>query len=107
MSPTNVEQLHHSIPSTASSQNSGSSCGQLSYDNLRRRHDTTRPAGYEMGAAPFVQVPDVASGSGPSIAGSGYVTSNPLPTSPQQTRAGASATMAPLSSCSRTILKPQ
>jgi type II secretory pathway pseudopilin PulG len=78
-------------------KNSGSTCGQLSYDNLAgggiARLPLLDPIGYEMGAAPYVQIPDVTSGSGASISGAGYVTSNPLPTSPQQTKAGAQATM--------------
>jgi hypothetical protein len=77
-------------------QNSGSTCGQLSYDNLAGggiARLPLDPIGYEMGAAPYVQIPDVTSGSGASISGLGYVTSNPLPTSPQQTKAGAQATM--------------
>ncbi len=75
----------------------GGGCGGLSYDNLAGG-GSAHPAvasdliGYEMGAAPYVKAPDIT-GSGTSISGSGYVTSNPLTSVPQQTRAGAAATM--------------
>jgi hypothetical protein len=78
------------------SRNSGGGCGLLSYDNTisgglaKTSADAT---GFEMGATPYVQSPDVT-GSGAAISGAGYVTSNPLPTSPQQTKAGATASMA-------------
>jgi type II secretory pathway pseudopilin PulG len=76
-------------------KNSGGSCGQLSYDNtVGGGLVRTDSLGAQMGATPFVQVPDVTSGSGPSLVGSGYVVSNPLPSSPQQTKSGASASMA-------------
>jgi hypothetical protein len=78
------------------SKNSSGTCGALSYDNLAGTGIARLPIdpiGYEMGTAPYVQIPDLP-GSGASISGSGYVTSNPLPTSPQQTKAGAAASMA-------------
>ena len=78
------------------SRNSGGSCGQLSYDNLYGLgigRPVVDSVGYEMGSAPYVQVPDTTSGSGASISGSGYVLSNPLPSSPQQTKSGAAAAM--------------
>jgi hypothetical protein len=46
-----------------------------------------------MGSAPFVRVPD-ASTSSASITGSAYVTSSGLNATPQQTKAGARASMA-------------
>jgi hypothetical protein len=47
-----------------------------------------------MGVAPYVTVPDVTSGSGPALGASGYVWSSSLASSPQQTKAGASGSMA-------------
>ncbi len=52
------------------------------------------PVGYNMGAAPYVRANDVTGGNAPAITGKGYVTSNPLPTSPQQTKAGVAVSMA-------------
>ncbi len=78
------------------SRNGGGSCGQLSYDNLYGvgiGRPVADPLGYQMGAAPYVRVPDTTSGGGASISGSGYVLSNPLPSSPQQTKSGAAAAM--------------
>lgn len=73
--------------------NGGGTCQQLSYNNLvdggTQRADTI---GSLMGVAPFVAIRDT-SASGPSIVGSGYVTSNPSTSSPVQTRAGAGASM--------------
>jgi hypothetical protein len=77
-------------------KNSGGGCGALSYDNIADTgvgRPSGDPLGYEMGAAPYVRVPDVT-GTGPSIAGSGYVMSTSLLTTPQQTRSGASTSMA-------------
>lgn len=75
--------------------NSGGGCGAMSYDNLAGG-GIARPGsdvvGFEMGAAPYVKAPDI-SGSGASISGSGYVTSNAITSVPQQTRSGAAATM--------------
>ena len=72
--------------------NGGGGCGQLSYDNLVDG-GAGRPSfdivGYEMGGAPYVKVPDAA-GSGPSIVGSTYVSSNVLTAIPQKTASGAS-----------------
>jgi prepilin-type N-terminal cleavage/methylation domain-containing protein len=94
--PTNVGTTSpYNTVSGFVGKNSGGSCGQLSYDNTvgggLLRADSL---GAQMGAAPFVQVPDVTSGSGASLVGSGYVVSNPLPSSPQQTKSGAAASMA-------------
>lgn len=78
------------------SRNSGSGCGQLSYDNLYGLgvgRPVTDPLGYQMGSAPYVQIPDTTSGSGASISGSGYLFSNPLSGSPQVTKSGAAASM--------------
>jgi type II secretory pathway pseudopilin PulG len=76
--------------------NSGGGCGLLSYDNTAgggiARAGIT-PVGFEMGATPYVRVNDVTGGNAASITGKGYVTSNPLPTSPQQTKAGAAVGM--------------
>ena len=74
------------------------SCGQLSYDNLVGggiARPFIDPVARHMGAAPYVRIPFVngVDSSAASISGAGYVTSNPLPTSPQQTRAGASTSM--------------
>ncbi|MDX6224917.1 MAG: hypothetical protein QOE64_1293 [Frankiales bacterium] len=78
------------------SKNGAGSCGQLSYDNTVSGGNA-RPAsdlvGYEMGAAPFVKVPDVSTGSGPAISGSSYVLSNLLTATPQKTQSGAAAAM--------------
>jgi hypothetical protein len=98
IAPTNVgASAPYNTATGYISKNSSGSCGALSYDNLAgggiARLPLLDPIGYEMGAPPYVQIPDV-SGSGASISGSGYVTSNPLPTSPQQTKAGAAASMA-------------
>ena len=75
--------------------NGGGSCGQLSYDNLVDG-GAGRPAGdlvgYEMGGAPYVKVPD-AGGSGPSIVGSTYVSSNIITAIPQKTISGASVSV--------------
>jgi type II secretory pathway pseudopilin PulG len=97
LAPTNVAAATpFNTASGFISQNSGGSCGQMSYDNLyglgigRAVGD---PLGFQMGSAPYVQVPDT-SGSGASISGSGYVFSNPLLTLPQQTKAGAATAMA-------------
>jgi type II secretory pathway pseudopilin PulG len=78
-------------------KNSGGSCVALSYDNLAGggipRLPLLDPIGYEMGAPPYVQIPDVT-GAGASISGSGYVTSSTLATTPQVTWAGSAASMA-------------
>jgi type II secretory pathway pseudopilin PulG len=76
-------------------KNSGNpACGQLSFDNTAhggiQRADSL---GAAMGSAPFVKVPD-ASTSSASITGSAYVTSSALNATPQQTKAGARASMA-------------
>jgi prepilin-type N-terminal cleavage/methylation domain-containing protein len=94
--PANVDSTTpFSTVSGFVAKNSGGSCGQLSYDNTVGGGGVrTDSLGAQMGATPFVQVPDVTSGSGPSLVGSGYVTSNPLASSPQQTKSGAAASMA-------------
>jgi type II secretory pathway pseudopilin PulG len=80
-------------------KNGGGTCGQLSYANLaggglaRPTLPLLDPLGYEMGTPPYVQIPDVTTGSGASVSGSGYVTSSPLTTTPQVTRAGSAASM--------------
>jgi hypothetical protein len=71
--------------------NSGGSCGLLSYDNtagggLAR----TDSLGTVMGSAPFVRAAD-GTGSSAAITGSSYVTSSSLLSSPQKSAAGASA----------------
>lgn len=80
------------------SENGAGPCGQISYDNLASG-GTARPTlgtdllGYEMGAAPYLRAVD-GSGSGASILGGVYVSSNDLISSPQKSVAGANATMA-------------
>ena len=73
------------------SNNSGGTCGLLSYDNLVDG-GLGRPAsdllGAQMGAAPYVRVQD-STGSAPSIVGSTYVSSTDLTVIPQRTTAGA------------------
>jgi hypothetical protein len=100
--PTNVDaSTPFNMATGFIARNSGGTCGQLSYDNLAGGglpRPTTLvplldPLGYAMGAAPYVQIPDVTSGSGASISGSGYVTSSSLTVTPQVTWAGAAATM--------------
>jgi len=95
--PSNVDST---IPPTLMagyiSNNSGGSCGLLSFDNLvgggvARVLSASDPLGYEMGAAPYVKVADVA-GAGTSISGSTYVSSNGLVSSPQKSVSGATAT---------------
>jgi prepilin-type N-terminal cleavage/methylation domain-containing protein len=73
--------------------NSGGSCGLLSYDNTVGGGTVRTGSGVPavFGPAPFIQVPDIVAGSGAAVSGSGYVTTNPLASSPQQTKAGASA----------------
>jgi len=46
-----------------------------------------------MGGAPYVKVVDVTSGSGPTISGSSYVSSNLITATPQKSIAGAAATV--------------
>lgn len=95
--PSNVDSgSPFNYASGSISRNSGGGCGLFSYDNtISGGIAKTSPdaAGFEMGAAPYVTSPDVT-GSGAAISGAGYVTSNPLPSSPQQTKAGATASMA-------------
>jgi prepilin-type N-terminal cleavage/methylation domain-containing protein len=77
-------------------KNGSGSCGQLSYDNSVSGgivRPSTDLLGFEMGAAPFVRVPDVTTGSGPAISGSSYVLSNVLTATPQKTQSGAAAGM--------------
>jgi prepilin-type N-terminal cleavage/methylation domain-containing protein len=97
-SPTNVNgATPFNTASGFIAANSGGGCGLLSYDNTagggipRLAID---PVGFSMGAKPYVRVNDTTGGSAPAITGRGYVTSNPLPTSPQQTKAGAAVAMA-------------
>lgn len=78
------------------SKNGSGSCGQMSFDNTVSG-GIARPSsdalGFEMGAAPYVRVPDVTTGSGPAVSGSGYVLSNALTSSVQKTQSGAAAGM--------------
>lgn len=77
--------------------NGAGSCGQLSYDNLAGGGvglGSSDPVGYEMGAAPYVRIPDTTSGDGPSISGSGYVTATTLTATPKEVRSGAAVSMA-------------
>lgn len=74
--------------------NSGGSCGLLSYDNLDGGGlgvPSFDPLGYEMGAAPYVKAPDTGSGSSAAMSGGVYVSSNALTSIPQKSIAGASA----------------
>lgn len=76
--------------------NGGGSCGQLSYDNLAGgglQRVSGDVIGTLMGAAPFVKALDVTSGSGPSISGETYASSNTLVSSPQKSIAGARASV--------------
>ena len=80
------------------SANGGGACGILSYDNLAgggvaRPTTTSDPIGHQMGAAPYVRIPDNISGSGPVVSGSAYVTSNPITSAPQKSAAGAASTL--------------
>jgi hypothetical protein len=78
------------------SKNGSGTCGQMSFDNTvsgGTARASSDPLGYEMGAAPFVKVPDVTTGSGAAISGSGYVLSNALTSSAQKTQSGAAAAM--------------
>jgi prepilin-type N-terminal cleavage/methylation domain-containing protein len=88
-SATPANQLYGSVM-----DNSGSSCGLLSFDNLEGG-GLARPAGDllgdEMGAAPYVSVPDIAGGSASAISGGAYVSSNALTSVPQKSISGASA----------------
>ena len=71
----------------------GGACGMLSYDNLESGGIARSDAvGTAMVGAPFVKVPDT-SGSNFVVTSTGYVTSTPLTTVPQTTRAGGSALM--------------
>lgn len=94
-SPANVDSA--SPPNQVSgfiAANSGGGCGLMSYNNLAGGGTARSDGiGYEMGAAPHVLAPDTTGGSGPAITGSGYVTSNPLNTTPQQTKSGAAVSM--------------
>lgn len=78
-------------------KNGGGTCGQLMYNNLAGGGvglTSPDPLGVEMGAVPYVRIPDTTSGSGPSIAGSGYVTATALTATPKQVRSGAAVSMA-------------
>ena len=71
----------------------GAACGMLSYDNLASGGIArTDAVGTAMVGAPFVTLPDT-SGSNFVVSSTGYVTSTPLLTNPQTTRAGGSAVM--------------
>lgn len=96
--PANVDST---VPPTKMSgyvsANGGGSCGLVSYDNLvgggsARPTTVVDPLGFEMGAAPYVRIPDNITGSGPLVLGSAYATSAVLPASPQKSEAGATAT---------------
>jgi type II secretory pathway pseudopilin PulG len=98
--PTNVgASMPYNKADGFIASNGGGTCGQLSYDNLaggglaRPTLPLLDPLGFEMGASPYVRIPDVTSGSGASITGSGYVTSSTLATTPQVTWAGSAASM--------------
>ena len=84
--PTSTRRRRSTRQPGIISRNSGGTCGQLSYDNLaRRRHrarPVTDPLALRDGRRPVRADPGRHHGSGPSIAGSGYVWSNPLPSSP-------------------------
>ncbi len=83
--------------------NAGGSCGLASFDNLAgggtprptaaavQNGPVNDPLGYQMGAAPYVKVPDLVGGSGPIMSGSAYATSSVLTASPQKSSAGAAA----------------
>jgi prepilin-type N-terminal cleavage/methylation domain-containing protein len=71
--------------------NSGGSCGLLSYDNLAGGGIARSDAlGAAMGSAPFVNAADGTGGTA-AISGSAYLTSNALTTAPQKSTAGATA----------------
>jgi prepilin-type N-terminal cleavage/methylation domain-containing protein len=90
--PANVVASPPNVVTGAIQANGNGACGALSYDNRAGSGvPQTGPIGLEMGAAPYVKAPNV---TGTPISATGYVTSNPLPTSPQQTKAGAGAAMA-------------
>ena len=76
--------------------NGSGSCGQLSYDNLASGGvalPASDPIGYLMGGPPYVSIPDITSGSGPSISGSGYSTATLLTATPHLVKSGASVAM--------------
>jgi hypothetical protein len=104
--PTNVDaSMPYNKADGFIARNGGGTCGQLSYDNLAGGGSARStlsfllnplgydPLGFEMGAPPYVQIPDATTGSGASIIGSGYVTSSTLATTPQVTWAGSAASM--------------
>jgi prepilin-type N-terminal cleavage/methylation domain-containing protein len=96
--PANVDAATpFNVASGYLARNSTGTCGLLSYDNLAGGglpRVVTDPLALDMGVAPYVTVPDVTSGSGPALGASGYVWSSSLASSPQQTKAGASGSMA-------------
>lgn len=69
-------------------------CGVMSYDNQTSGGGVARSdnAGLAMVGTPYVKVNDT-SGNANVVAAHGYVTSTPITTVPQRTRAGASAEM--------------
>ena len=93
--PADVDPLvPANVLSGSITDNSGGSCGLLSYDNLANGGvalGSANPTGFEMGAAPFVKVFDTGSGSLPAIQGAAYVNSNALVSVPQKSTSGAAA----------------
>lgn len=96
-SPANVDST---TPATMMSgylaNNSGGSCGLLSYDNLvdggLARPTSGDLLGAQMGPAPYIQVADGA-GSAPSVVGSTYVSATDLTVIPQRTSSGAAVAL--------------
>lgn len=95
--PTNATDASPSanVVSSAIQANGGTAaCGVLSYDNQTSGGGVARTdnIGTTMVGVPYVKVPDT-SGNANQVTATGYVTSTPLATIPQKTRAGGSAAM--------------
>lgn len=78
------------VSTGAIKQGTSNACGMLSFDNLAgggAGRPTTDALGFQMGAAPYIRVPDTSS-SAIGISGSGYVTASALTATPRQAKAG-------------------
>lgn len=89
--PANVDtSAPPNVSTGAIKQGTSNTCGMLSFDNLAGGgvgRPTTDALGFQMGAVPYVRVPDTGS-SAAGITGSGYVTASALTASPRQVKAG-------------------